>query len=659
MKLLSLKIKNFMPYKGEQEIVFPSDSSRNVLLVFGDNMRGKTSFLNAIRWCFFDEALGRNLKVISPLDIINTDAASDGNWSASVHLSFIHEGHEYELKRDLERKKLVHTPRRSSDLESISMLRKDGRVIRSDQIPHELNQVIPKDIARFFLFDGELLQEYETLLNDQSDQGRLIKEAIEKVLGVPAFRNARDHFDDLLRDARKLQSRESKHIDSVKQYSEQIDQLVCDSESLRSQLKELIESKERTEEQKGLIDSEIENAQSTLSAKDRRDNSMNTRAQSLASVKDLEQRRKDLLQGAWRDLVYPLVHVHNKSLEERLGRLRTEQKEQNSIDQKISNVLEIIKSSVCPTCEQEIAPQRKDSLNRQLKSLEGQASAFQLQADEQMEVIAAISSLSRIQRTPASLSIADTEKEMRKLTLVITKLDNEIDELDEELKSHDTAELTRKRTLRDRYIGELTNLERDIREVRSEIEIKERQQALLTKRLEANPTARAQRSSRLASVYEGLRDIFSKSIDALRDDLREQVEEMATLAFSKLTTESSYQGLKINNSYGLTIVDREGRDVPQRSAGAEQIVALALIDGLNRTARKTGPIIMDTPLGRLDLKHRSRVLNYLPEMAEQVILLVHEGEIRKEDVVELLEGRIGGVYNIERVTSSESKLVKD
>lgn len=44
MKLQEITIKNFMPYKGEQRIHFPQHETQNVMLLFGDNMRGKTSF---------------------------------------------------------------------------------------------------------------------------------------------------------------------------------------------------------------------------------------------------------------------------------------------------------------------------------------------------------------------------------------------------------------------------------------------------------------------------------------------------------------------------------------------------------------------------------------------------------------------------------------
>ena len=137
------------------------------------------------------------------------------------------------------------------------------------------------------------------------------------------------------------------------------------------------------------------------------------------------------------------------------------------------------------------------------------------------------------------------------------------------------------------------------------------------------------------------------------------MERDATAAFKRLTTEPTYAGLRINESYGLSIVDRERRTVTIRSAGAEQIVALALIDGLNRAARKQGPVIIDTPLGRLDPAHRTNVLDYLPAMAGQLVLLVHEGEIDKATGLARLAHRIGGVYEIRRISSSHSQLVRE
>jgi hypothetical protein len=102
--------------------------------------------------------------------------------------------------------------------------------------------------------------------------------------------------------------------------------------------------------------------------------------------------------------------------------------------------------------------------------------------------------------------------------------------------------------------------------------------------------------------------------------------------FSVLTTTPEYKGLRINPNYGLETLGPDGEPVPGRSAGQEQIVAFALIGALNRNATRRAPVIMDTPLARLDRGHRAKVLSFLGDMAQQVFLLVHSAEVSEEDL---------------------------
>ena len=45
MKFKSIKMTNFMRYKGEHEIIFSCDPEKNVTVVLGDNTFGKTTFV--------------------------------------------------------------------------------------------------------------------------------------------------------------------------------------------------------------------------------------------------------------------------------------------------------------------------------------------------------------------------------------------------------------------------------------------------------------------------------------------------------------------------------------------------------------------------------------------------------------------------------------
>jgi DNA sulfur modification protein DndD len=66
---------------------------------------------------------------------------------------------------------------------------------------------------------------------------------------------------------------------------------------------------------------------------------------------------------------------------------------------------------------------------------------------------------------------------------------------------------------------------------------------------------------------------------------------------------------------------------------------------------------MDTPFGRLDPNHRANILRALPNMADQIVLLVHEGELRSDTDLEVIKPHISAIYEIHRVSEIESKLM--
>ena len=239
MNLVEATFVNFMPYKGSQNVVFPSPGQGNVMLIFGDNMRGKTSFLNALRWCFFGKLKGRHLNTIPLLEAVNVDAAKSGDWNMSVRLEFDHDGFRYDLRRSIGLKESVYAPKNDNDFAQNVYLKKEGEPLSPNQIKHELNQIIPEDVSRFFLFDGELLQEYEVLLQEQTHAGKLIKESIEKILGVPALVNGRDDLDLLLRVARKEQGRDASRIEGLKVQADKYVDIQTNQDSLRMDIQQL------------------------------------------------------------------------------------------------------------------------------------------------------------------------------------------------------------------------------------------------------------------------------------------------------------------------------------------------------------------------------------------------------------------------------------
>jgi DNA sulfur modification protein DndD len=144
MKLHRLTMYNFMPYKGNVVLDFPTDDFKNIMLVFGDNMRGKTSLLNAIRWGFYGKALGRHSIPIALNQLVNRDAGLENDWSVEVRVEFEAEGDVYDLRRRAEKIPLVDVPTRPQDMRTETYLTKNGIPISGQEVPNEIKFCLNK-----------------------------------------------------------------------------------------------------------------------------------------------------------------------------------------------------------------------------------------------------------------------------------------------------------------------------------------------------------------------------------------------------------------------------------------------------------------------------------------------------------------------------------
>ena len=656
MKLHSLTAHNFMPYKGTIELTFPQDEQRNVMIVFGDNMRGKTSLLNAIRWAFYGEAVGRHSHPIPLQEIVNKDAAAVDDWRVEVHVKFDANGHAYDLRRVAERRQMVATPSRPEDFTRSIHLTRDGSAVSGDQVEAEIGLIAPKQTSRFFLFDGELLQEYETLLIEDSQQGQQIKEAIEQVLGVPALTNGRVDIQTILKQAQKRQNADLKQIAGLEKQAERQAELTGRIDAIDRDLEDLHAKLKKVREERTALDDEVEAAQSVIGAKAKLDAKLGEQKTLIEECERKEAERLDLLSSAWKDLLEVQIQTRRNQLERERTCLMDSIKKRSSLAQKVSDLKLLLDTRECPTCEQVLSDERRSQIGEALGKAEAELQSIDDSSAALQEISGQIDAISKIRGVNAKDRLEQTEKALQGHHVRLTQIENDIETLRDEIAGYDTAEIARKRVLLTEKTREEGRLQGDIKDQNAERKKLVDELAVSQKAIEGLTKDRTQRSTVKVSLCSNLERAFSQSIEQLRDKLRKRVEELANDAFRHMTTQKSYRGLEINNNYGLQIVDSSGRHVAVRSAGAEQIVALSLIDGLNRTGRAAGPVIMDTPFGRLDLNHRDNILSYLPSVTSQFVLLVHSGEIRKETDLAVIAERVGAVYEIQEISSTQSRL---
>jgi len=144
--------------------------------LYGPNGRGKTTLHNAFRYALYGEILGRR-RAEQARELANSEARKQAGFgSFETTLDFGHQGARYRLTRRYDEREKPH---------ELTLLERDGVPMSQDDSEKALQVIAPHSVSQFFLFDGELLRQYENLLDRDSEEGAALEQSIERVLGIP------------------------------------------------------------------------------------------------------------------------------------------------------------------------------------------------------------------------------------------------------------------------------------------------------------------------------------------------------------------------------------------------------------------------------------------------------------------------------------------
>ena len=642
LALHRLEVEGFGPYADRAVLEFPPTG---VTVVYGDNMRGKTSLINAIRYAFLGEIHGRGERARGILTACNRDLVVEGRYGFTVALSVTYDGQAYDLVR--EAVPTVDAPEGDEDFESTVSLRQGGVVLGPAQRTSLLRAMLPKAVARFFLFDGELLDQYAELLME-SEEGRIISESIEQILGVPILRDARDHLKQLAAEASRAKATEaSKH-----QKTQALGVSLQQANDTRQH-----HIAERDRERQRFDDLHVE--------RDEIETELRRQEIYAAAVERLDQARKDLktareAQGAKKsELRVAMAEAWRTALDRPVAEAKD--KARAAVREAIAQIetslrAHAVETSHCKTCEQDVP----ETVRAQL--------AATLPADATATVGAGFGGMSALAQTSDLDGFApkDVRGEVRVIweairdaRLAEADAEGRITDANRTLDGHDADDLRRRKTSLAEIGGKIQAAHDAIKGHEEKIAEQDEAIARFSKRLAAAGTPELAAFEQRESVLARARTVFEAAVERYKANLREDVEKSATTLFLQMTTEKQdYARLAINDHYGLSIIHVDGRAEDSRSAGAEQVVALALMGALQANAPLRGPIVMDTPFGRLDPKHTANVVETLPTMAGQVVLLVQEGEINRATVRELLGSHLKREYELEKQTARRTTVAK-
>ena len=131
--------------------------------------------------------------------------------------------------------------------------------------------------------------------------------------------------------------------------------------------------------------------------------------------------------------------------------------------------------------------------------------------------------------------------------------------------------------------------------------------------------------------------------------------ELSDISRESLGDNFKIGGIRITDNYALQILDDDGIPCEDPSNAFTEFLTISLIYGLQKTANKSGPVIIDNPLQHFDEDNRPFVLKFFPKMGEQVVLLMHSGEYRREYFDKVIGDKIGSEYKIHNKNINSSR----
>ena len=640
MIIKSVTLENFGLYQGTHTISFEVVKGKAVTLIGGLNGRGKTTFLDAITLALYGR---RALKYLQDERIrysqylvnhINKSAHQDAVSGVSLVLQEASAPRE-----EVTIRRFWSIPQKGEAVDSFVAYR-NGTVdtYLSENWDYYVEELLPLNISRFFFFDNEKIAQ---IADDDSFES--VKESIRALLGLTTI-------DQLTSDMHKLSRRainnalpegKSEFIQLAAETHAEID--ACEAESKETQTKAAhcrqIIVRAQSEYQKA--EEQFWKQGGNLGLQ--RDQIKKERQALLEKRTANEERIRDYLVNS----VTPLFVCRPLVL---LAYERAAESERRKTIKYSESIIKMLKHLLSEGAYPQAFAREAEAF------LDSAGKTFRKSSDPSDEHYG-LSTMSHGLIKSFVEQGSNTLGEMKRLLAENRQIDGKIAQLDIHL-SFEASE----NEVRNLW-NKMQSLTTEIIQQESQLRVEEERFISLEKRIEMlrNRYNRHLEKGRLfdQSQDESIRiaqyavitvevmEEFKKRIQIKRvKELENKIHECSCFMIQK---ESIIQRIEIDpDTLDICLVDYAGGELlkSQLSAGEKQLFAVSILWGLAQSSGYDMPVIVDTPLGRLDSQHRtSFVERYLPYAAQQVIVLSTDEEINGR-YFELIRPRVNAVYTL-------------
>lgn len=655
----SISIINFGGYFGESNAKFPL-GDRNIMVVQGRNTGGKTSFLNALKWCLYGEVGNRAENQIPLTQLFNSNALLDGEDAMKVEVEAIIKEEPFTISRVAKRKYPNSKPTSNNDFAVQFIVKKDGQVLSEDASNRIINRIAPKIISQFFLFDGELLKEYEDLIEKRNRRSTYqLTEAIEDVLGLPALKTATRFLEKAENFADRNVSQKAQSKTQTKNLSVKLDTLTTQRDEAANALQKNELKLEELERKKSSLEKEVHKEREMDVLRGKINANKEQREKLARQIDETKEKLNTLTSLAWKDGLYLALENRHKTLEKEQDALSDQHESFIVQEHEFSALQEIISSRHCNACDQDVSGasfekilSKFELMTQSREKRKAQHEALQektYQARKVRELLNQVKPVSDQYGTQYGLMLQQINE--------LSRLSDEHDRMKAESQNEDLEAVRKRRLDLEQTVEEIGVLKSHISSLSSSISEHDRNIEQLIREIQSKEDSEeVEVATNIKKKIETLKKIFEVGRGQLREEMRKHVQDYASRAYKAMIHEGDHENVLISpENFELSIVNSRGRHVTEPSSGATQVLALALIVALGKAGREIGPIVMDSPFGRLDESHRERVLRYLTRQASQLVLLYHSGELQPS-TLNTVQTRIGCKYTILKEAEGRSKL---
>jgi len=624
MKFRKIIIENYKSFQLPVTINFPDSSEgKSIFLIGGMNGAGKTSLMEAINICLY----GAKQDLI--YKSINRRELAKGNAYVSFELVIeTDELEEIQVKRSWTAG-TVDTPR-PKDLEEKLVVIKDGKrvsVQNKEMWQDYINAMIPKSITQFFFFDGEKIQE---IAADDHSEVRL-KSSMEAALGI-------QHIARLANDVLTIKQNELKNFVEIS--DEDIDFKVSELKREKSKLSKKQSEKNEVEGELNQFKSEYEEVKKRFQA------IFNAEPESTEETRKRERRkiqlasRKGQLEAQIKNIVdrhlpWALAGKLFEPLKEQINKERDAQTSKVIGEQAHKLAKDIVKvvDYPEPVYPKPLTEEQRKELERRVLNVLQKGSVNVEEAILNLsdrDIARVLNKIEEIEQSEIFAlkdflnELSEMEEELRQLERFSQSATSDTDkQLFEELQQHMEScqnQIGRLTVKLQNINEEIITIENRIKEIELELDKLYDKHHMSREKVE------------FIKECDAIANLLNSFTIRLRKNKIHLLQEKTFEMYKLLSSKSGLiKDLEIDEkSYEIIIRDRNGHEMKKSglSAGEKEIFAVSLLWGLAQTSQLNLPILIDTPLSRLDSAHRDKIVNnYFPNAAEQVIILSTDTEI--------------------------------